>query len=161
MALPHPDKVRQGTRGVNRRDYGQGGEDAYFVSSSSDGSRLGMGVADGVYMWRMHGIDAGMFSRSLMDTAKREVEGGEGDALEVLKAASRQVLREGIQGASTACVVLIDHPTGTLRSATLGDSGFLVAGRLPMTHPGQEGRPKLHVKYRSPQQEHQFGFPYQ
>ena len=43
---------------------------------------------------------------------------------------------------------------GRLTSANIGDSGFLVIGsslrnRAP------------HVRYRSPQQEHSFGYPYQ
>lgn len=40
-----------------------------------------MGVADGVYMWKTQGIDAGLFSRKLMATARREVEHGSADAL--------------------------------------------------------------------------------
>ena len=35
-----------------------------------------LGVADGVYMWATQGIDAGEFSRSLMQTAKHTVEAG-------------------------------------------------------------------------------------
>ena len=42
---------------------------------------VGLGIADGVYMWKTQGIDAGLFSRALMDTARREVEGGAADAL--------------------------------------------------------------------------------
>lgn len=41
-----------------------------------------LGVADGVYMWATQGIDAGEFSRSLMQTAKHTVEaGGTADVL--------------------------------------------------------------------------------
>ena len=42
---------------------------------------LGMGVSDGVYMWRSRGIDAGVFSRSLMLSAKNAVEYGQSDVL--------------------------------------------------------------------------------
>ena len=42
---------------------------------------VGLGVADGVYMWKTKGIDAGLFSRTLMSAAHSEVEGGNGDAL--------------------------------------------------------------------------------
>ena len=42
---------------------------------------VGLGVADGVYMWKTQGIDAGLFSRTLMTAARSEVEGGNGDAL--------------------------------------------------------------------------------
>ena len=47
------------------------------------------------------------------------------------------------------------HSQGRLTSANLGDSGFLVLGEP------QPGENSMHVKYHSPQQEHQFGFPYQ
>ncbi len=43
---------------------------------------------------------------------------------------------------------------GRLTSANLGDSGFLVLGSTPSER-------HLHVKYRSPQQEHEFGYPFQ
>ncbi len=38
-------------------------------------------MADGVYMWAKLGIDSGVFSRALMDTAKRAVEAGTADVL--------------------------------------------------------------------------------
>lgn len=43
---------------------------------------------------------------------------------------------------------------GRLTSANLGDSGYLVLGRTPHQR-------DFHLKYRSPQQEHNFGVPYQ
>jgi protein phosphatase PTC7 len=43
---------------------------------------------------------------------------------------------------------------GRLTSANIGDSGFVVVGTTVK-------RGDLHIKYRSPQQEHGFGFPYQ
>lgn len=51
-ALPHPDKVRSGIRAINRRYFGQGGEDTYFYAEAPSGHTVGLGVADGVYMWR-------------------------------------------------------------------------------------------------------------
>jgi hypothetical protein len=50
-------------------------------SRGGRGGVVGLGIADGVYMWKTQGIDAGLFSRALMDTARREVEGGAADAL--------------------------------------------------------------------------------
>jgi len=44
---------------------------------------------------------------------------------------------------------------GRLTSANLGDSGFLVLAEK------QEHDSVMQIKYHSPQQEHQFGFPYQ
>ena len=37
---------------------------------------LGVGVADGVYMWKQQGIDSGLFSRSLMRYAKQALKDG-------------------------------------------------------------------------------------
>jgi hypothetical protein len=51
------------------------------------------------------------------------------------------------------CIVTVDLHTGTLTAANVGDSGFMVvrgAGR---------GTPEL--LYRSEQQEHEFGRPFQ
>ena len=44
---------------------------------------------------------------------------------------------------------------GRLSSANLGDSGFIVLAEK------QEHDSVMQIKYHSPQQEHQFGFPYQ
>lgn len=41
----------------------------------------GLGVADGVYMWKTQGIDSGVFSRTLMEAARATVEAGEVDVL--------------------------------------------------------------------------------
>ena len=50
----------------------------------------GLGVADGVYMWKTKGIDSGVFSRTLMSKARSEVERG---IVDVLKGASRSGLQ--------------------------------------------------------------------
>lgn len=116
---------------------------------------LGLGVADGIYMWKTQGIDSGAFSRQLMAEAQALIqEEGHIDVLSVLQQAEHRVRAAGIQGSSTMCLVIIDMQQGRLASANLGDSGFLVLGTTPLER-------HLHVKYRSPQQEHEFGFPFQ
>lgn len=40
---------------------------------------FGLGVADGVYMWKQKGIDSGLFSRSLMRYAREAIMAGERD----------------------------------------------------------------------------------
>lgn len=72
----------------------------------------------------------------------------------VLQESERRVRQAGTKGSSTVCIVLIDMAQGRLSSANLGDSGFLVLGSTVSER-------HLHVKYRSPQQEHEFGFPFQ
>ena len=72
----------------------------------------------------------------------------------VMQAAASRVTATSIQGSSTCCIVLLDTRHGRLASANIGDSGFMILG---VTH----NNPKPHVKFRTPQQEHQFGCPYQ
>jgi protein phosphatase PTC7 len=61
---------------------------------------------------------------------------------------------EGVLGSSTICLLTINKAVGRLQAATLGDSGMFVIGRRP-------GSSLLQVKFRTPQQEHEFGRPYQ
>lgn len=164
MAIPHPEKVEAGRKGVNRRGFGHGGEDAYFYSSNRNGI-YAMGVADGVYAWREQGIDAGVFSQRLMEGCRQAVELGTTDVLRVLQFATRRLRREGVQGSSTVCLVLVDLLQGRLSAANLGDSGFVLLGykKDHAAGPGASSSAagRLAIKYRSPQQEHSFGCPYQ
>lgn len=108
VALPHPEKASAGQKGLNRKGYGYGGEDAYFYCSNRNGITA-LGVADGVYMWRDQGIDAGLFSRRLMEFARHSVDLGTTDVLRVLQFAAKRLRLEGILGSCTACIVLIDQ----------------------------------------------------
>ena len=145
-AVPHPKKVQQGIRGAVLREEGHAGEDAYFVLR---GGQHAIGVADGVYLWRDHGIDAGEFARSLMSAAK-SAAAALGDPVDVLRVA-RQAVRDmpGVKGSCTACVLTLDCNAGVIRSANIGDSGFAVF------------RPSGRVAFHTPQQEYNFGCPYQ
>ena len=76
------------------KSFGYGGEDAYFVETKSNSksnnnnnnnnnnddddksarsTELSLGVADGVYMWRWKGVDAGLYSRALLREAAEDV----------------------------------------------------------------------------------------
>lgn len=166
MSLPHPEKAAVGQKGSNRKGFGYAGEDAYFYATNRNGITA-MGVADGVYMWKEKGIDAGLFSRRLMEFARHAVDLGTTDVLRVLQFAAKRLRLEGIQGSSTACIVLVDHLQGRLAAANCGDSGFLVMGRRRHERASasktgaSSSRGGFEVKYRSPQQEHSFGHPYQ
>jgi len=161
IALPHPEKVQHGAKGVNRKGFGHGGEDSYFYASNSNGI-FALGVADGVYEWRNMGIDAGLFSQQLVEYCRQAVELGTTDVLRVLQFAMKHLRRAGTQGSSTACIVLIDTLQGRLAAANVGDSGFVLLGRGAGSHRGaNSGRGQLQIRYRSPQQEHSFGHPYQ
>lgn len=165
FAVPHPEKVAAGVKGLNRKGYGTGGEDSYFYAANRNGV-FAAGVADGIYMWRDKGVDAGAFSRQLVEFCRQAVELGTTDVLRVLQFADRHLRRAAAQGSSTACLVLVDTLAGRLAAANVGDSGFALLGYRPDAR-GQggdkcsSGRGRLVMRYRSPQQEHSFGHPYQ
>lgn len=155
QAYPHPDKVQAGFRANVKRQSGHAGEDAYFVFTKREDCKThAMGVADGVYMWRESGIDAGEFSRALVMSAYDAVSDGTTDVLRIFKSAAERVKSRSMKGSSTFIVITIDPEEGRLSSANLGDSGFLLLGNNPNTK-------AIEVKFKSPQQEHEFGFPYQ
>jgi protein phosphatase PTC7 len=191
--VPHNDKTKQGMKGRMRKDFGHAGEDAYFVKSrevvtgaESSGHEtdafVAFGVADGVFMWRSLGIDAGMFSRRLLGVAS-EVFAGEGESFDeattgstvssrdkktrgtlsdasktigapehLLEHAFAGVTSESILGSTTCCIATIDATHGVMRTANVGDSGFM----LVRGDPGHR-----EVAHRSPHQEHEFGRPFQ
>ena len=122
-AYPHIKKVDEGVKGHVGRDFGWAGEDAYFVLT--EGTRNAMGIADGVYEWRKYGIDAGLFSRTLMAEA-REAARHSDDPLHGLKEAFREVSGLNIKGSSTSCIAVLDTRKGILHSCNLGDSQLVV-----------------------------------
>ena len=111
-AVPHPDKMkREGMRAFIRRTHGHGGEDAYFTARAPDGS-FGMGIADGVYLWRMQGIDSGEYSRLLMNAAARAAR-ARSIVPRRLSRAHERVKETNMKG-HTACVVIIDSEHGLM-----------------------------------------------
>ena len=102
--IPHPDKVTSGARGVCGKNFGHGGEDAYFSHP------LGfIGVADGVYAWRSSGIDSGLYSQSLMRGALERAEKGAAEndpvsAMDLFHAAAAHARADESKGSSTACL---------------------------------------------------------
>jgi len=158
FVIPNPDSwtvEKRAGKGVMRRNFGYGGEDAYFICAEPNTNNvIGLGVSDGVYMWRLQGIDAGEFSKQLMETAAAEVNAGAKSARKVLQAAAGAVRAKGLKGSATACIVTVDVSRGLLKCTNLGDSGFLILRSDPATL-------EWHMLYKSPQQEHHFGCPYQ
>jgi protein phosphatase PTC7 len=166
-----------GVPGIMRGGGGDGG------SSTLVRRLVALGVSDGVYAWRGAGIDAGAFSRALMAAAAAEVEAGATDPAAVLAGAEAAVRAAGVMGSATACVVLLDPARGALTAANVGDSGFAVAGRassygltnsltggeISLAYNAGTGGARTSssssssrvIKFKSPQQEHEFGRPYQ
>lgn len=120
----------------------RGGEDAYFVCESG----RCMGVADGVGGWAEIGIDPGLYSRELMNHAKEfalTMEPGADGPQQILEYAHRKT---AARGSCTACILCVHD--SSLHASNLGDSGFMVV---------RDGE----LAFMSPQQQHEFNFPYQ
>lgn len=120
----------------------KGGEDAYFVCESG----RCLGVADGVGGWAEIGIDPGLYSRELMNHAKEfavTMEPGADGPQQILEYAHRNT---AARGSCTACILCVYG--SSLHASNLGDSGFMVV---------RDGE----LAFMSPQQQHEFNFPYQ
>jgi protein phosphatase PTC7 len=105
VSIPHPKKSNNG-------------EDAFYNSNCG----ASMGVADGVGGWALHGIDAGLYARDLMQVARKLVEvDGETNPCTLLSIAYEAATASG---SSTACIASLQ--SNRLRVTNLGDSGLLV-----------------------------------
>lgn len=97
------------------------GEDAFFASPGTGC----FGIADGVGSWTAKGVDAGVFSRSLLTHAIAELARARRPNLPgALKEARDAVLDEGTLGSCT--VVLGQLHLDTLHILNVGDSGVYV-----------------------------------
>ena len=120
----------------------KGGEDAFFICDACGC----LGVADGVGGWAEIGVDPGLYSRELMCNAQvavGEVPAGPDRPQRALELAHG---RTGARGSATACIICVHE--GQLHASNLGDRGFMVV---------RDGE----LAFRSPQQQHEFNFPYQ
>jgi len=161
--IPHQDKIKEGARAKMSKSFGYGGEDAYFVETKNDdlesSNELSLGVADGVYMWRWEGVDAGLYSRALLrEAAKTFLSGSKvadgsksTDALSdkvassssseaskstthplfMLERAFQVVAEKNVKGSTTCVLLTLDPRLGLLNAANIGDSGYLVARLNP------------------------------
>eukprot|EP00924_Labyrinthula_sp_SR-Ha-C_P010966 augustus_masked-scaffold_33-processed-gene-1.45-mRNA-1 protein AED:0.23 eAED:0.24 QI:0/-1/0/1/-1/1/1/0/364 len=136
------------------------GEDAFFVSTD----RSALGVADGVGGWSEMGIDAGEFSRKLVLSCKelynRATEKMQSE--DIFRKALEKVQQLQIKGSSTACLVRISD--GYLDALNLGDSGFVLFRRIPVSSNNQysqNDKSEWRVVYKSEEQCHYFNCPYQ
>ncbi|SPQ97855.1 Protein phosphatase [Plasmodiophora brassicae] len=135
---PHPDKVDRG------------GEDAYFYSSAI----RAFAVADGVGGWNEQGVNPGLFSRALLQhvwDAFTEYPGI--TPVAAMRKALGKVRARQIQGSSTVVLGVLGKDN-VLTVSNLGDSGLLLLRKQS----GSQGYTKL---FKTPEQQHQFNFPYQ
>ncbi|SNX81428.1 related to PTC7 - type 2C protein phosphatase [Melanopsichium pennsylvanicum] len=139
---------------------GEAGEDSLMCTSMGPAGDVAIGVADGVGGWTENGIDPSLFSQALMFYASKSAAiaaaGPEPGAApnRILAEAFEHVLKEPlvVAGSATACILTMDSNHGTLRSANLGDSGFVIL---------RQGTGKQGVFYASPPQQLGFNTPLQ
>jgi len=123
------------------------------------------GVADGVGGWALEGIDAGLYSKQLMNVTCKLTEGSDGRAPWDILHAAHSSMGDQLLGSCTACVVNVRG--GTLEAANLGDSGFTVwrfgQGAEDMDRSGNASAmgDLVHCRYASTPQTVQFNFPIQ
>ncbi|KAL8208327.1 hypothetical protein R6Q57_007739 [Mikania cordata] len=128
--LPHPDKEETG------------GEDAHFICVDEQV----IGVADGVGGWADVGVNAGLYSRSLMSNSVKAIQGEPKDGIDPASVLAKAHLATKARGSSTACIIALKNEG--LHAINLGDSGFVVI---------RDGCTIFH----SPVQQHDFNFTYQ
>lgn len=153
------------------------GEDSFAVELG-DGYVL-LAVADGVGGWRKKGVDPAVFAQTLMEhTAAIFLENNhESQAKDLdyprtlLREAFWRLVEDHVKGrlqpfgSSTACIVLVDIMTSSVRFANLGDSGFLILtpdSNFKFNEDGSIPSPvQYRVKFKSSSQQFRFNAPYQ
>lgn len=121
------------------------GEDSFFYSRSSKASA--MGVADGVGGWSEIGADSSELSQALCDGMKDQFVSRVNSLVptpeDLISSAYANIIDEDVvkAGGTTACVAVANAVSGVLKTANLGDSGFIVfrSGKIvtqsiPQTH---------------------------
>ncbi|MBA7493808.1 hypothetical protein ES702_04373 [subsurface metagenome] len=133
---------------TKRRSRPDSGEDAYFVASvGGDQNTIAMGVCDGVGGWSEQGINPADFSHGMCSyMAEHALSTRDSSTLH-----PRKLMHVGYDeiladtqvraGGATACVAVADG-TGRIRTANLGDSGFVLL-RLGTVH--QYSMPQTHA----------------
>lgn len=148
----------QGSVYERRRSRPDSGEDSYFVSSvGSDTTTVALGVCDGVGGWQEQGINPADFSHGLASYMANHALNWQADSNSQDNLHPKQLMHIGYDntlkddqiraGGATACVAIADG-NGRLKTANLGDSGF-VHIRLGTVH------------HYSNAQTHAFNTPYQ
>lgn len=131
-----------------------------MCTAMSTNGDMAIGVADGVGGWTENGIDPSLFSQALMFYASKSASQAAANPStgvtpnHILAEAFERVLKEPlvVAGSATACVLTMDSSNGTLRSANLGDSGFVIL---------RQGTGKHGVLHASPPQQLGFNTPLQ
>ena len=132
---PHPAKVHKG------------GEDAYSISSD----KQVLSVADGVGGWAEQGVDPAKYSKTLcrLIHSIREQKRFVGQPIHLLSEAASQ---NNEIGSATCLVLEVDAEKPNVKSANLGDSGYIWLRKRGLD---------LMILHQSEPQQHSFNFPFQ
>lgn len=126
----------------------KGSEDANFSNEYC------IAVADGVGGWNDAGIDPSLYSRRLVKEISMALsidsERYTQDPKELAVLAAR---RNDQTGSSTLVIVTIDTKLGILKSANIGDSGYMILRKNSIDD--------YKLVFRSREQQHSFNFPFQ
>lgn len=126
----------------------RGGEDANFSSQTC------IAVADGVGGWNNQGIDPSLYSRRLMKEISRALAV---DSNKYLKDPRQLAViaasRNDQTGTSTLVIVTLDNEKKVMRSANIGDSGYMILRK--------NAARTYELIFRSEEQQHSFNFPFQ
>eukprot|EP00438_Fugacium_kawagutii_P010995 Skav225604 [mRNA] locus=scaffold3871:32656:36805:+ [translate_table: standard] len=99
-------------------------------------SSRSFGVADGVGGWADSGVDPGLFARRLLRLCHEGIGDEESDLQEALLKATQRILKEKLEGGSTA---LLGQLNGTTMGIlNLGDSGAMLLRPALRTPPGSD-----------------------
>lgn len=152
------------------------GEDAICITPMQNSVHdLCLAVADGVGGWTEEGVDPALFSQALMYYLTKSAATSQ-PALyspkKLLSDAYQAVLKEPAVslGSSTACVITLDGAQRMLRSANLGDSGYIVLregarddanATRGKARGAKRGQLPDNVLYVAPPLQYSFNAPYQ
>lgn len=153
-----------------------GGEDACLIGDQF------LIVADGVGGWREKGIDSGKYARELCDRAAKIFRSSQKFYVhhpkKVLMNAANETKSEG---SATCCILIIDPTQAILRSAYIGDCGYMILRKevreekshseiikksdkgMDSSSSDEEGSKKIILRevFISEEQTKKFNFPYQ
>ena len=126
----------------------KGGEDSWYNDHTV------LAVADGVGGWNLRGIDPSKYSRKLTSNIKVLLEGDRdkyNQSAKLLLVTAAQQNKE--IGSSTFVVLTLDNSQQKIKTANVGDSGFIVFKKNEKNN--------YVIKYESVSQQHSFNFPFQ
>lgn len=142
----------EGNTYQKRRSRPDSGEDAYFVANvGGDHNVVALGVCDGVGGWQDQGINPADFSHGMCSYMAQTAQSWGNNSSQSETLHPKRLLNVGYDatlrdsqiraGGATACVAVTDG-TGRMRTANLGDSGFIQL-RLGTVH--QHSNPQTHA----------------